>query len=403
MVSFSKQNHTPPNRQISVEDKIRIQAKALGFNQMRITNTASFIRDEKAAIQRIRKGFMGNLPWYTEDRVHIANNPQFLLEKAKSIISVSMSYYVEQEQSLKKSVPGKVARYARGDDYHIVMKKKLKILLSKLSEITKTPVNGRIFVDDGAINDRAVAEKSGLGWFGKNTNILTSNYGSWILLGSIIIDLQLTPDKMLKKNCGTCTTCIDLCPTGAIVGPYILDSRKCISYLTIELKGIIPRNLRNAIGSWIFGCDICQDVCPVNKDIPNTTVPEFSPRNKNYTISDLLNLLDFNQDDFSKKFKNSPIKRTKLEGLKRNVCVALGNAQNSKAIPKLTKILNEETYVIKIHAAWALGQIGGSTAYRALQNAYRKEKNEEVKQEISLSLKNIELRSETIDLVIFKE
>ena len=380
------------NQQFSVEDQIRNKAKELGFNLVRITNAVSFIRDEKAAIQRIRKGFMGDLPWYTEKRVHTANNPQFLLENAQSIISVSMPYYIEQKASLRKSVSGKVARYAWGDDYHIVMKKKLKILLSNISEITKKNANGRIFVDDGAINDRAVAEKSGLGWFGKNTNILTSSHGSWILLGSIITDLKLTPDKVLKKNCGSCTTCIDLCPTGAIVGPYVLDSRKCISYLTIELKGIIPRNLRTAIGSWIFGCDICQDVCPVNKGIPNTTVSEFSPRNTNYTIAELLNFLDFNQDNFSKKFKNSPIKRTKLEGLKRNVCIALGNSQNIKAIPKLKKVLKEETYIIKIHAAWALGQIGGTTAYKTLQNAYMKEKNEEVKQEISLSLKDIELR-----------
>ena len=380
------------NQQISVEDQIHNKAKELGFNLIRITNADPFMRDEKAAIQRIRKGFMGDLPWYTEKRVHTANNPQFLLDKAQSIISVSMSYYVEQEKSLRKSASGKVARYAWGDDYHIVMKKKLKILLSNLSEITKKTVNGRIFVDDGAINDRAIAEKSGLGWFGKNTNILTSSHGSWVLLGSIITDLKLTPDKILKKNCGSCTTCIDLCPTGAIVGPYILDSRKCISYLTIELKGIIPRNLRTAIGSWIFGCDICQDVCPVNKDIPDTTVSEFSPRNTNYTISELLDFLDFNQDNFSKKFKNSAIKRTKLEGLKRNVCIALGNSQNTKAIPKLKKVLKEETSIIKIHAAWALGQIGGATAYQTLQSAYVKEKNEEVKQEISLSLKDIELR-----------
>ena len=169
---------------------------------------------------------MGDLPWYTEKRVHTANNPQFLLDKAQSIISVSMPYYIKQKASLRKSVSGKVARYAWGDDYHIVMKKKLKILLSNISEITKKSANGRIFVDDGAINDRAVAEKSGLGWFGKNTNILTSSHGSWILLGSIITDLKLTPDKVLKKNCGSCTTCIDLCPTGAIVGPYVLDSRK---------------------------------------------------------------------------------------------------------------------------------------------------------------------------------
>ncbi len=380
------------NKQFSVEDQIRNKAKELGFNLVRITNAVPFIRDEKAAIQRIRKGFMGDLPWYTEKRVHTANNPQFLLDKAQSIISVSMPYYIEQKASLRKSVSGKVARYAWGDDYHIVMKKKLKILLSNISEITKKSANGRIFVDDGAINDRAVAEKSGLGWFGKNTNILTSSHGSWILLGSIITDLKLTPDKVLKKNCGSCTTCIDLCPTGAIVGPYILDSRKCISYLTIELKGIIPRNLRTAIGSWIFGCDICQDVCPVNKGIPNTTVSEFSPRNTNYTIAELLNFLDFNQDNFSKKFKNSPIKRAKLEGLKRNVCIALGNSQNIKAIPKLKKVLKEETYIIKIHAAWALGQIGGTTAYKTLQNAYMQEKNEGVKQEISLSLKDIELR-----------
>ena len=381
------------NQQISIEDQIRAKAKTLGFDLIKFSKVQPFIRDEKAAIQRIRKGFMGNLSWYTEDRVHTANNPQFLLNKAKSIISVCMSYFVKQDQFLKKkSLQGKIARYAWGDDYHTVMKKKLQILLSSLSEIAELPVTGRVFVDDGSMNDRAVAEQSGLGWFGKNTNILTSTYGSWVVLGSILTDLKLTPDQVLKKNCGSCTTCIDLCPTGAIVGPYILDSRKCISYLTIELKGIIPRNIRNAIGSWIFGCDICQDVCPVNRNISETTIPEFFPQSTNHTLPELLPLLNLNEYEFREKFKNSPIKRAKLEGLKRNVCVALGNSQNPKAIPALTKMLYTETELIKIHAAWALGQIGGKSACKTLQNAYEKEISKDVQKEISLSLKDMDVK-----------
>ena len=177
-----------------------------------------------------------------------------------------MSYYTGDPKPGQTAPRGKIARYAWGDDYHGVMKKRLRTFVDALPEVAGRPVNTRLFVDDGPMNDRAAAERAGVGWFGKNTNILTPSHGSWVLLGQVITDLELRPDPPLAKNCGECVRCIDACPTGAIVAPYVIDNRKCISFLTIELRGAIPRELRPLVADWVFGCDICQDVCPVNRD-----------------------------------------------------------------------------------------------------------------------------------------
>ncbi|MBI15108.1 MAG: tRNA epoxyqueuosine(34) reductase QueG [Chloroflexi bacterium] len=362
----------------------------IGFDIVKITNADSFFEDEKAALKRFNDGYINDYPWYDKDRIKLMNRPTLLLEGAKSVISLGASYLNPGTPDYDPNkLHGKIAKYALGDDYHKVLKERLKSFCTQISECLGQDVKTRIFVDDGPMNDRAAARRSGLGWVGKNTNIITENYGSWVLLGQVITDLELDVDEPLKKNCGNCVRCIDDCPTGAIVAPYVIDNSKCISYLTIELKGIIPRDMRPLLGDWIFGCDICQDVCPVNRKAKIGTIKEFEKR-KGFELTELLPVLDMDQDTFSKVYKNSPIKRTKLSGLKRNVCVALGNIGDVRAVEPLSKILKKSDPVLKIHAAWALGRIGGMSAYKILLEELDKDNPMEVKDEIKYSLADLQ-------------
>jgi epoxyqueuosine reductase len=346
------------------------------------------LRDEKAAIERIRDGLMDGLPWYTEERVHRANHPEALLPGARSVISLAMSYLTGEPEPGGPGPTGKVARYAWGDDYHDVMKKRLRQFVEGLSTRLGLPIRSRIFVDDGPMNDRAAAERAGVGWFGKNTNILTRSHGSWVLLGQVVTDLDLEPDRPLAKTCGTCVLCIDACPTGAIVDPYVIDNTRCISFLTIELRGSMPRELRPLVDDWVFGCDICQDVCPVNRKAALGLEPAFQQRDDTSAPA-LIPLLDLDDQSFRERFRKSPIKRAKRVGLQRNAAVALGNSGDPIAVPALVRSLGSSDAIVREHAAWALGRIGGGEAGEALRLALEGEEDETVRSEIELSLAGI--------------
>ena len=373
-----------------LEQSIKEFAHELGFDVVGIATAEPFLRDEQAAIQRVRDGLMDGLPWYTEERVRRSNRPGTLLPEARSIISLAMSYLTQEPQANGAVPHGKTARYARGDDYHAVMKGRLKQFVDGLSQRIDRPIKARIFVDDGPMNDRAAAERAGVGWFGKNTNILTRSHGSWVLLGQVITDLELQPDLPLAKNCGTCTLCIEACPTDAIVAPYVLDNTKCISFLTIELRGAIPREMRPPVDDWVFGCDICQDVCPVNFKAELSREPAFQPR-EGLAAPELIPLLDLTDAEFSDRFQKSAIKRAKRVGLQRNVCVALGNSGDPSAIPALADSLNGTDPIVRLHAAWALGRIGGREAAENLQAALDREDDSAVREEISLSLADMDV------------
>ena len=359
-----------------------------GFDIVRVTTADAFRRDEAAALKRIRDGHMDGYSWYTEERVRRANRPQELLEGAQSVISLALSYNTGEPDPPNGQPRGKIARYAWGDDYHDVIKRRLREFAAKLPDIAGQPVRTRIFVDDGPMNDRAAAARAGIGWFGKNTNILTQTHGSWVFLAQVITDIPLEPDTPLKKTCGQCSLCIPACPTGAIVAPYVIDNRRCISYLTIELRGAIPRELRPLTGDWVFGCDICQDVCPVNRKALGSLEPAFQQRH-DFAAPALIPLLELDQPAFSERFRRSPIKRAKLAGLQRNVCVALGNIGDPVAIPSLSGALRSDISLVRQHAAWALGRIGGDDACDALRSALKDEPDEDVIEEIEFALSDL--------------
>ncbi len=367
-----------------LEQTIKQHGRALGFDIVGIASAEPFLRDESAAVERIRQGYMDGLPWYTEERVHRATHPEMLLDGARSVVSLAISYNAEPTHQ-SDGPTGKVARYAWGDDYHAVIKQKLRQFVDGLSERLGRPVKARVFVDDGPMNDRAAAERAGVGWFGKNTNILTPTHGSWVFLAQVVTDLELEPDAPLRKTCGECVRCIDACPTGAIVAPYVLDNRRCISFLTIELRGPIPRELRPLVGDWVFGCDICQDVCPVNRKAKGSLEPAFQQRH-DFAAPALTPLLDLDDEAFHERFRNSPIKRAKRVGLQRNVCVALGNIGDPAAIPALARTLSSADALVRTHAAWALGRIGRRDAEAALESALVREGDAEVIEEIRLAL-----------------
>ena len=369
---------------------IKKTALRLGFDLVRITSADEFSKDRRYALDRLHEGYLNGLPWYTTSRVERGTNPQQLLPGARSIICLGLNYFEPSHSSIDSSHlvgTGRIANYAQGKDYHRLIKKRMRSLVVEMSSILGEEVDARWYVDDGPMLDRAAANRSGLGWFGKNTNILSPGVGSWTFLGQIVTNLNLEIDMPLKKSCGTCIECIKSCPTGAIVAPYVLDNTKCISFHTIENRGPIPREIRPQMRDWIFGCDICQEVCPVNKIAPGTTVPEFQ-MSRLANVS-LISILQLDEDGFKRDFSGTPIMRAKLSGLKRNACIALGNNKDLTGVPELARCLAEESELVRGHAAWALGQIGGTNATKILEEVRFTETAGWVLEEINLSLNEI--------------
>jgi epoxyqueuosine reductase len=282
-----------------------------------------------------------------------------------------------------------VAAYAWGGDYHEVLPERLQALVAFIETQVGGPVPNRRYTDTGPILERDLAQRAGLGWIGKNTCLINPQQGSYFLLAEILLGLDLEPDPPMEADhCGTCTHCLEACPTACILPDRTIDARRCISYLTIELKSAIPLELRPAVGDWVFGCDVCQQVCPWNIRF---AVPEGDPAlapRPDIPQPDLIRELSLSQEDFSRKFGKqsgaaSPHKRAKRRGYLRNVAVALGNAKDQRAVPALAQaLLDEPEPLVRRHAAWALGQIGGEAARRALTAAAGQETEPEVLSEI---------------------
>ena len=252
---------------------------------------------------------------------------------------------------------GQIAAYAWGDDYHLVITERLQALVAFIEEQVGHPILNCWYTDTGPILERDLAQRAGLGWIGKNTCLINPRHGSYFLLAEILLGIELEPDLPFQTDqCGTCTRCIEACPTKCILPDRTIDVRRCISYLTIELKENIPTNLRSFIGRWVFGCDICQTVCPWNRFSSSDGDPALAPR-EDVLHPNLIRELDLTSEDFNRKFRNSPVKRAKHRGYLRNVAIALGNSQNLAAGPALKKALNHPEPMVREHAAWALKRI----------------------------------------------
>lgn len=295
---------------------IKTEALKLGFQFCGISK-AEFLEKEAPRLENwLKNGFHGEMS-YMENHFDKRLDPRKLVDGARSVISLSLNYFTDQQQE-DSSAP-KISKYAYGkEDYHLVIKDKLKLLLEAI-RVNIGEVNGRAFVDSAPVLDKVWAKKAGIGWVGKHSNLINKNTGSFFFLAELIIDLDLEYDVIpTKDHCGTCTRCIDACPTDAIVAPYVVDGSRCISYLTIELKNELPNEFKGKMDNWMFGCDICQDVCPWNKFSILNTEPRFSPN------QELLGLKqsdwhELTEEIFKNVFKNSAVKRTKFRGLKRNI------------------------------------------------------------------------------------
>jgi epoxyqueuosine reductase len=292
---------------------IKSEAKRLGFLSCGFAK-AGFLEEEAPRLENWLKKNQNGQMSYMESHFDKRLNPTLLVEDAKSVISLLLNYYPEQKQNKDAY---KISKYAYGDDYHYVIKDKLKELLFAIQE-TIGEVSGRAFVDSAPVLEKAWAAKSGLGWIGKNSNLLTQKVGSFYFIAELVIDLDLDYDYAATDHCGSCTACLDACPTQAIVSPYVVDGSKCISYFTIELKENIPQEMKGKFEDWAFGCDICQDVCPWNKFSKAHDEPLFYPR------SNVLSMTrkdwdEVTEETFRVVFKDSPLERTKFRGLKRNI------------------------------------------------------------------------------------
>ena len=367
---------------MSLSKNIRSKARELGFDLVGFT-PADPLQGARFYARWVALGFAGEMN-YLKRNLDKRADPAQMVPGARSVICLGMNYYQETPPPAHP-LSGKISCYARGDDYHDLIKKRLFILWDWIRETAGETTQGRVYVDTAPVLERELAQRAGLGWWGKNTCLIDRKKGSFFFLAEIVVDLELEYDEPAVDHCGTCTRCLDACPTNAFPDPYVLDSNRCISYLTIELKGPIPRPLRAGMGQWIFGCDICQDVCPWNKRAEQAAEKAFQTR-PGLDRPSLIRLLEMDQQTFNEQFRRNPAKRPKRAGLLRNVAVALGNSGDEAAVPALTRALQDPEPLVRGHVAWALGTIGGADARTTLLKALESEGEPTVLEEIQHAL-----------------
>jgi len=334
---------------------IKKWGEELGFQQIGITDT-HLATAEKHLQDWITKGFHGDMEYMSKHGLK-RSRPNLLIPDTVSVISVRMNYLPESAKkitaALDNPINAFISRYALGRDYHKIMRKNLQKLANKI-ETDQGRFGYRAFVDSAPVLEKALAEKAGLGWIGKHSNLINRKAGSWFFLGEIYTDIPLPPDEEVSNHCGDCIACIDICPTQAIIAPYQVDARRCISYLTIELHGSIPEHLRKSIGNRIYGCDDCQLICPWNRFAKLTSEKDFNPR-CNLNNSQLTTLFEWTEAEFLKKMEGSAIRRIGYVRWLRNIAVALGNTKPSpQSIKALVKRQTHTSEVVREHVNWAL-------------------------------------------------
>jgi len=382
---------------ISMKELIREKALQHGFALCRFTAPVLDEKHRQGLHGWVDANMQGNMAWMSEEvRMQRRIEPASMLADVRSVISLAMTYTppaYELDEACAAKQQGVISAYAHGDDYHDIMKKRLKALAAEL-DLMLGKHDQRVFVDTAPVLEHALAESSGLAWQGKHSLSIHRELGSWFLLGEIFTTAEIEHDELADNHCGSCSACMDICPTGAIVAPYVVDARLCISYLTIEFDGFIPRPLRRLMGNRIYGCDDCQLVCPWNSHASKAlqSVPcddPLNPRGENH-LPDLASLLDLDDDGFRSLFRKSPIKRTKRSGLLRNVCIAMGNSGQTSFVHDLLAVLGDEEALIRGHAAWALECLADEKnqhrIYTALQDCVDREKNNEVLEELDTTI-----------------
>lgn len=376
---------------MSLQNEIAAEAKRLGFSLFGVTvpGTPPHFNVYESWLKQGRHGEMGYLA--TERAKSRRFDPGLILPGCKSILVLGWPHVIPNIpgqilEDERYRLTGRIASYAWGEDYHDVIPLKINKLVDFIEEQVGEKIPNRWYTDTGPIMERDLAQQAGLGWVGKNTCLINPRSGSYFLLAELFLGIELEVDKPFSADrCGSCTRCIQACPTGCILGDRTIDASRCISYLTIELKGAIPAELRPQIENWVFGCDICQQVCPWNQRF--ATPPESDQVDVHLAQPELISELALSPQAFNDKFKGSPVKRTKRRGYLRNVAVAIGNSGTTSGVPQLIETLkSEHEPLVRGHAAWSLGRIGNQQARDALKTALIDEQDPYVLEEIHSGL-----------------
>lgn len=366
---------------IKLTKLIKEKALDIGFDLVGVSPVGDYPESQYFK-QWIANGYHAGMEYMARnaDRREDVRN---IVPGASSVISCALNYNSDKPYSTDMNDPsrGWISRYAWSDDYHYRVKEMIEELKSYIFDISENELDSRAYVDTGPVLERSYAKYAGIGWSGKNSCIINQQIGSWLFLAEVITDIELDYDYPVADRCGTCTRCLDACPTDALREPYILDSNRCISYLTIENKGEIPVDKREGIGNNIFGCDICQDVCPWNRRAPEGDNDSY-PRDEFYAPK-LENMLVRNNEEFKDIFRKSPLKRAKRKGLLRNVLVAIGNSGDSSFSEDVKGFLGDEEPLIRSHAVWALWKLEGSSCFDILSGMLTFEKDQTVRDEIN--------------------
>ncbi len=340
----------------ALADRIKHKARRLGFELAGIA-AAGPADSFDSYSDWLAAGHAGEMA-YLHRHAHARRHPDSILPEVRSVVMLGMNYHPPDDDAPLPSLAGRVARYARGLDYHDILRQRLNALLDWVR--AEVPgAGGRGVVDTAPLLERDFARRAGLGWFGKNTMLLNKHLGSYFLLAALLLDIELPPDEPHESaHCGTCTACLDACPTEAFVAPGQLDARRCISYLTIELKGQVPEGLRSGVGEWLFGCDVCQEVCPWNRKAPVSAEPAFAAR-ADLVAVDLVELLGLSEEAFRQRFRGTALTRSKRRGLLRNAALVLGNRGDPAALPALERALTDPEPLVREAARWAIDRIRG--------------------------------------------
>ena len=337
---------------------IKKAAERMGFDLCGIAPAGLPDQDKRQYLWWIEQGFHGEMGYMERQQ---RQDIRLLFPEVRSVICAGMVYNTPQPKSIDCPDPtrGWISRYGWGEDYHSIVRQRLEELLAELRLAAGSRFEAKIFVDTGPLLERTIARAAGLGWIAKNTCLIQQKAGSWFVVGEILTSLELEPDEPLPDRCGTCRRCIDACPTAAIVEPYVLDATRCIAYFTIEARGTIPEEFRPGIGRHVFGCDICQDVCPWNRKAPVTPLPQFQPRGGSPGTFNppLEGLASLSEAEFNAFFRGSPVKRARYRGMLRNAAIAMGNSGEPQYRAILQKLADFPDPIVQEHARWALGRL----------------------------------------------